>query len=86
VQRLAAQRGHAAARRAKRAALISKKEARFGSLLPVLLHNSVAFTLTRYGGLFEDSSKTAVDRLDALLGGASKPSDNVSQLNTREKQ
>lgn len=32
-------------------------------------HNSVAFTLTRYGGLFEDGSAQAVDRLDALLGG-----------------
>ena len=30
-------------------------------------HNSVAFTLTRYGGLFEDGSNEAVDRLDALL-------------------
>ena len=30
-------------------------------------HNSVAFTLTRYGGLFEDGSDAAVDRLDALL-------------------
>jgi integrase len=33
-------------------------------------HNSVAFTLTRYGGLFEDGSAEAVDRLEALLGGA----------------
>jgi integrase len=33
-------------------------------------HNSVAFTLTRYGGLFEDDSGAAVDRLDALLGGS----------------
>jgi integrase len=32
-------------------------------------HNSVAFTLTRYGGLFEDSADAAVDRLDALLNG-----------------
>jgi integrase len=31
-------------------------------------HNSVAFTLTRYGGLFEDGADAAVDRLDALLG------------------
>lgn len=30
-------------------------------------HNSVAFTLTRYGGLFEDGTDEAVDRLDALL-------------------
>ena len=32
-------------------------------------HNSVAFSLTRYGGLFEDSADAAVDRLDALLDG-----------------
>jgi integrase len=32
-------------------------------------HNSVAFTLTRYGGLFEDSADASVDRLDALLDG-----------------
>ena len=32
-------------------------------------HNSVAFTLTRYGGLFDDGSEAAVERLDALLGG-----------------
>jgi integrase len=32
-------------------------------------HNSVAFTLTRYGGLFEDGADAAVDRLDALLQG-----------------
>jgi integrase len=31
-------------------------------------HNSVAFTLTRYGGLFDDGTDAAVDRLDALLG------------------
>lgn len=31
-------------------------------------HNNVAFTLTRYGGLFPDGSDAAVDRLDALLG------------------
>jgi hypothetical protein len=47
-------------------------------------HNSVAFTLTRYGGLFEDGSETAVDRLDTLLGGASKDSDNVLQMDTRK--
>ena len=35
-------------------------------------HNSVAFTLTRYGGLFEDGSDAAIDRLDALLGGGSR--------------
>ena len=47
-------------------------------------HNSVAFTLTRYGGLLEDGSETAVDRLDALLGGGSKDSDNVRQMDTRK--
>jgi hypothetical protein len=31
--------------------------------------HSVAFTLTRYGGLFEDGADAAVDRLDALLDG-----------------
>ena len=36
-------------------------------------HNIVAFTLTRYGGLFEDGSNEAVDRLDALLQGGQKP-------------
>lgn len=36
-------------------------------------HNSVAFTLTRYGGLFEDGTDAAVDRLDALLGGSGPP-------------
>ncbi len=36
-------------------------------------HNSVAFTLTRYGGLFEDGSNQAVDRLAALLQGGQKP-------------
>jgi integrase len=47
-------------------------------------HNSVAFTLTRYGGLFEDGSEAAVDRLDALLRGGSKDSDNVLQLDMRK--
>jgi hypothetical protein len=32
-------------------------------------HNSVAFTLTRYGGLFEDNTDASIDRLDALLEG-----------------
>ena len=30
--------------------------------------NSVAFTLTRYGGLFDEGSDKAVNRLDDLLG------------------
>jgi hypothetical protein len=47
-------------------------------------HNSVAFTLTRYGGLFEDDSEAAVNRLDALLGGALKDSNNVVLLDTRK--
>ena len=46
-------------------------------------HNSVAFTLTRYGGLFEDGSEAAVDRLDTLQGGGSKDSHNVLQMDTR---
>jgi integrase len=37
-------------------------------------HNSVAFTLTRYGGLFEDGSAEAVDSLEALLSGGNVPS------------
>lgn len=39
-------------------------------------HNSVAFTLTRYGGLFEDGSEAAVDRLDVLLGGGAQVEDD----------
>ena len=41
-------------------------------------HNSVAFTLTRYGGLFEDSSDAAVKRLDALMSrGVDPTTDDV---------
>ena len=36
-------------------------------------HNSVPFTLTRYGGLFEDGTDAAVDRLDVLLGSQIRP-------------
>jgi integrase len=36
-------------------------------------HNSVAFTLARYGGLFEDGPTEAVDRLDALLTSDAAP-------------
>jgi hypothetical protein len=43
-------------------------------------HNNVAFTLTRYGGLFEDGSDEAVSRLDALLGGSSEGRDAVIPL------
>lgn len=35
-------------------------------------HNTAAFTLTRYGGLFEDGSDEAVDRLEALLANRAK--------------
>jgi hypothetical protein len=34
-------------------------------------HNGVAFTRTRYGGLFEDNADAAIDRLDAFLGNSS---------------
>jgi integrase len=47
-------------------------------------HNSVAFTLTRYGGLFENGSEAAVDRLDLLLGGSSKGPGNLLHLDTRK--
>ena len=47
-------------------------------------HNNVAFTLTRYGGLFEDGSDEAVDRLDALLGERSEGPGNVFQLREGE--
>ena len=47
-------------------------------------HNSAAFTLTHYGGLFENGSETAMDRLDLLLGGSSKMSGNVLHLDTRK--
>jgi hypothetical protein len=30
-------------------------------------HSSVAFTVARYGALFDDGSDAAIDRLDALL-------------------
>jgi integrase len=43
-------------------------------------HNSVAFTLTRYGGLYEDGSDAAVDRLDALLAVDRGPVGNVTKL------
>jgi integrase len=42
-------------------------------------HNSVAFTLTRYGGLFEDGSEAAVDLLDALLGPGREPTSVVDR-------
>lgn len=47
-------------------------------------HNNVGFTLTRYGGLFEDGSDAAVDRLDALLGSADRPAAAVHALPGRE--
>lgn len=36
-------------------------------------HATVGFTLTKYGGLFEDASDAAVDRLDALWAEAPAP-------------
>ena len=48
-------------------------------------HNNVAFTLTRYGGLFEDGSDEAVDRLDALLGGADLASSDVVELRRTDR-
>jgi hypothetical protein len=44
----------------------------------------IAFHLTRYGGLFEDGSEAAEDRLDAWLEGGSEDSNNVLQLDTRK--
>ena len=46
-------------------------------------HSNVAFTLTRYGGLFEDGSDAAVDRLDELLGERQKSGRTIS-LRTAE--
>jgi hypothetical protein len=48
-------------------------------------HNNVAFTLTRYGGLFEDGADEAVDRLDALLGGADPASADVVELRRTDR-
>ena len=36
-------------------------------------HLSVAFTLDRYGHLYEDAGEDIPDRLDALLGGRATP-------------
>jgi integrase len=47
-------------------------------------HNNVAFTLTRYGGLFEDGSDQAVDRLDALL--SARPSAPPTTVQLREDE
>ena len=48
-------------------------------------HHNVAFTLTRYGGLFEDGPDEAVDRLDALLGGTDPASAEVVELRRTEE-
>ena len=48
-------------------------------------HNNIAFTLTRYGVLFEDGSDEAVDRLDALLGGTDPASAAVVELRRTEE-
>ncbi|MBA8792499.1 integrase [Friedmanniella endophytica] len=47
-------------------------------------HNRVAFTLTRYGGLFEDGSDAAVDRLDELLSPSTEAHGQVSRLTGRD--
>ena len=36
-------------------------------------HSSVAFSLDRYGHLYEDAGEDLPDRLDALLGGRATP-------------
>ena len=48
-------------------------------------HNNVAFTLTRYGGLFEDGSDEAVSRLDALLSGPVDAPEKVISLQRGER-
>jgi integrase len=48
-------------------------------------HNNVAFTLTRYGGLFEDGSDEAVSRLDALLVGPAEAPESVISLQRGER-
>jgi hypothetical protein len=48
-------------------------------------HNNVAFTLTRYGGLFEDGSDEAVSRLDALLSGPAEAPETVIPLQRGER-
>jgi hypothetical protein len=48
-------------------------------------HNNVAFTLTRYGGLFEDGSDEAVSRLDALLSGPAEAPERVIPLQRGEQ-
>jgi integrase len=47
-------------------------------------HNSVVFTLTRYGRLFEDGSDAAVDRPDSLLTADSQRSGIVLRLRGSE--
>ena len=48
-------------------------------------HNNVVFTLTRYGGLFEDGSDEAVGRLDALLSGSADAPERVIPLQRGER-
>lgn len=47
-------------------------------------HNRAASTPTRYGGLVEDGSDEAVDRLDALLGARADRPSSVVQLRDAE--
>jgi hypothetical protein len=46
----------------------------------------VAFTLTRYGGLFEDGSDAAIDRLDALLGADLPSAERPAQPGTSKSR
>ena len=48
-------------------------------------HNNVAFTLTRYGRLFEDGSDEAVSRLDPLLSGPAEAPERVIRLQRGER-
>jgi integrase len=48
-------------------------------------HNNVAFTRTRYGGLFEDGSDEAVSRLDALLSGPAEAPERAISLQRGER-
>jgi hypothetical protein len=50
-------------------------------------HSSVAFTLDRYGHLYDDADDDTSDRLDALLKLTEQPTDEapVVELPTRSK-
>jgi hypothetical protein len=48
-------------------------------------HNNVAFTLTSYGGLFDDGLDEAVSRLNALLSGPAEGPETVIPLQRGER-